>query len=91
MRQQWGTGTNVRFPCLLLGEGEGMTSLFQFLTWGEVGVCPGVRPERWLRCFAHRLSGVECRSHAPYSVYAPDTLFLFQALQKWQLGFLVSL
>ena len=26
-----------------------------------------------------------------YPAFAPDALLLFQALQKWQLGFLVSL
>ena len=31
------------------------------------------------------------RGHAQYPAFAPDTLFLLQALQKWQLGFLVSL
>ena len=54
-------------------------------------MCPGVGPEGWLRCFAHPLGGVVCRGHAQYPVFAPDTLFLLQALQKWQLGFLVSL
>ena len=28
-----------------------------------------------------------CRGHAQYPAFAPDTLFLLQALQKWQLGF----
>ena len=54
-------------------------------------MCPGVRPERWLRCFAHPLGGGVCRGHAKYLDFAPDPLLLLQALQKWQLGFLVSL
>ena len=32
-----------------------------------------------------------CRGHAQYPAFAPDTLLLPPALQKWQLGFLVSL
>ena len=27
----------------------------------RVGMCPGVRPEGWLRCFAHPLGGAGCR------------------------------
>ena len=57
----------------------------------RVGVCPGVGPEGWLRCFAHPLGGGVCRGHAQYPAFAPDPLHLLQALQKWQLGFLVSL
>ena len=59
-------------------------------------MCLGVGPEGWLRCFARRSGGVACRGHAQYPAFAPDTLFLLQALQKWQLRgfwgvFLVSL
>ena len=54
-------------------------------------MCPGFGREGRLRCFAHPLGGVVCRGHAQYPAFAPDTLFLLQALQKWQLGFLVSL
>ena len=50
----------------------------------RVGVCPGFGPQEWLRCFAHPLGGVACRS-------TPSTPLLYQALQKWQLGLLVSL
>ena len=57
----------------------------------RVGVCPGVRPEGWLSCFAHPLGGVACRGHAQYPAFAPNTLFLLQAPQKWQLRFLVFL
>ena len=54
-------------------------------------MCPGVGPEGWLRGFAHCLGGVVCRGHAQYPAFAPNTPFLLQALQKWQLGSLVSL
>ena len=54
-------------------------------------MCPGLRPEGWLSCFAHPLGGVVCMGHAQYPAFAPDTLCLLQALRKWQLGFLVSL
>ena len=40
------------------------------------------RAEGWLRGFAHRLGGAECRRHAQYAAFAPDTLFLLLALQK---------
>ena len=50
-------------------------------------MCLGVRPEGRLRCFSHPLGGVECRGCAQYPAFAPDTLFLLPALQKWQLGF----
>ena len=52
---------------------------------------PGVGPEGGLRWFAYSLGGVVCRGHVRYPVFASDVLFLLQALQKWQLGFLVSL
>ena len=48
---------------------------------------PGVGPEGWLRRFAHPLGVAVCRGHAQYSAFVPDTLFLLQAPQKWQLGF----
>ena len=35
--------------------------------------------------------GVECRGHAQYPAFVPNTLLLLKALQKWLLGFLVSL
>ena len=44
----------------------------------RVGGCPEVWQERWLRCFAHPLGGI-------------DMLLLLQPLWKKQLGFLVSL
>ena len=49
------------------------------------GVCPGVRPKRWLREFAHP-SGDACRGQAQYPAFAPNPLLVLQALQKWQLG-----
>ena len=48
-------------------------------------MCPGVRPKRWLRQFAHP-SGDECRGQAQYPAFAPNPLLVLQALQKWQLG-----
>ena len=54
-------------------------------------MCPGLELEGWLRWFAHSSGGVECRGHAQYPVFVPNILFLLQALQKWQLDFLVSL
>ena len=60
----------------------------------RVGMCPGVRPEGWLRLFAHRLGGIICRGHAhvQYKLLLLLTpLFLLQVPQTWQLVFLVSL
>ena len=70
------------FLACSLGRERGGQACSSFLHGVTVGVCLGVRPERWLRCFVPWLRGVECGGHAPYFVYAPDTLFLFQALQK---------
>ena len=39
----------------------------------RVGVCPGVRPEGWLRWFAHPLGGVLCRGHAQDPAFAPGS------------------
>ena len=39
----------------------------------RVGACPGFRLEGWLRCFAHRFGGIECRGHAQYRVFAPSS------------------
>ena len=58
-----------------------------FLHRVRVRVCPGVRSEGRLRCFAHPVGGVVCRGHAQYPAFAPYALFLLQVLQKWQLGF----
>ena len=54
-------------------------------------MCPVVRPEGWLRQFAHPFGGVVCGGHAQYPAFSPNTLFLLLALQKWQLDFLVFL
>ena len=75
-------GSTNSFPwllahCSLLPERVQACSLYGV----RVGMCPGVRLEGWLRCFAHLFSGGVCRGHE----------LLLQALQKWQLGFLVSL
>ena len=40
----------------------------------RVGVCLGIRPEEWLRWFAHPfLGGVVCRGHTQYPVFAPGS------------------
>ena len=39
----------------------------------RVGMCPRVRPEGWLRCFAHPLGGAGCRGHAQYPAFAPSS------------------
>ena len=54
-------------------------------------MCAGVEPEGWFGCFAHCFGGVECRGHAHYDAFVRDPLLLLPALQKWQLGSLVSL
>ena len=55
-----------------------------FLIWGEGR---GVSRDPTGGCFAHPLGGVACRGHAQYPAFAPNTLFLLLALQKWQLSF----
>ena len=50
-------------------------------------MCPGVGLEGWLSCFAHPFGGVVCWGHAQHPAFAPDTLILLPAPQKWQLGF----
>ena len=49
------------------------------------------RLEGWLRWSTHLFGGVECRRHAQYPAFAPNTLFLLPTLQKYQLGSLVFL
>ena len=39
-------------------------------------MCPGVKSEGWFRWFAQPSSGVECRKHAQYFIFPPNTLFL---------------
>ena len=60
-----------------------------FLTWGRVGVCPGLWLEGWFRCFAHSFVGVECRQHVQYPALAPNILILLLAPQKWQQWILI--
>ena len=36
----------------------------------NVGVCPGVRPEGWLKWFAPPSGGVERRGHIQYPAFA---------------------
>ena len=60
----------------------------------RVRLCPGVGLEGRLGCLA--LSAVVCKGHGQYPAFASSTVFVFflfllQTLQKWQLGFLVSL
>ena len=83
-----GVRTNNRFPGVLPEGGRGGACSVHGM---RVGMCPGVGPEGWLRRFAHPSGGVVCRGHAQYPAFVPNTLFLLQALQKWQLGFVVSL
>ena len=81
--QQWAGRTKNNFPCSL--QPQGAASLF--LIWGEgqgrsrslLGGMAGV--------FCHPFDGVECRGHAQYPGFAPNTLFLLPALQKWRLDF----
>ena len=42
--------------CSLACSPRGVVSWF--LKWGRVGVCPGVRPEGWVRLFSHPSGGV---------------------------------
>ena len=53
----------------------------------RVGVCPGIQPERGLRCFSHLYGSVVWRGHSEHPAFVPDTLFWLLGLQ-WQLGFL---
>ena len=57
------------FPCSL-APGEGRAGS---LYGGRVSMCPGVRPEVWLRWSAHPFGGVECRGHVQYPAFAPDS------------------
>ena len=36
-------------------------------------MCPGLRLEGWLRCFAHPYGGGECKGHAQYPAFAPGS------------------
>ena len=84
-------------PCYSRGKQEQTTASFAcsfpkgmwacYLYGVKVGVCPGVRPEGWLKWFAPTSGGVECRGHMQYPAFALYTLLLFLTLQKWQFGF----
>ena len=54
------------FALSLSGGKLGAYSLFGF----KVEMCPGVRPERWLRWFAHPLGDVY-RGHPLYPAFVP--------------------
>ena len=45
-----------------------------FLLRTQVGACPGVRLEAWLRCCAHPVGGIVCGGHTQYPAFAPDSL-----------------
>ena len=66
-RFYWGPGggSENSFPSLLTQGAKGWErekgEVSLFLIYREDGVCPGVRLEWWLRWFAQRSGGVECR------------------------------
>ena len=82
LRPQEGAETSNRFPCSLPKEGRA-GSLYGV----RVGTGPGVGPEGCLRWLAHPFGDVVCRGHVQDPAFAPNTLFLLPAPQKWQLGF----
>ena len=57
------------FPCSLPEPGQQVGSLHRMK--GEV--YPGVGPDRWLRWFAHPLSGVVFKGHAQYLAFSPGS------------------
>ena len=66
-----------------------------FLPGVTVRMCSGVGPEGWegrLRCFDYPSGGVECRGHAQYSAFAPNTQFCFQLFRgsSWVSWYLYS-
>ena len=50
-------------------------------------MCSGVRPEGWLRWFAHPFGNVECGYMHRTLLLLPTHYFFCYPLQKWQLGF----
>ena len=89
--QQGGSGNKQQVPLLVRSPGgQGVVSLF--LIWGEGrGVARGpARGVAQVFCPPLRWWCVQ-GACVQYPAFAPDALLLFQALQKWQLGFLVSL
>lgn len=51
----------------------------------EVGLCPGVSQQGWLRWFAHPCGCTECRGVCGNLLFIPNTLLFLSDLQKWQL------
>ena len=80
--QQMGEQATVSLAC---SPPEGRQAYFLYGV--RVGVCPGVRAEGWLRCFAHPLEGGVCRAHAQYPAFTPDMLFLLPGSSKLAVGF----
>ena len=67
--------------CLRLvpqGEGRQACSLYGL----SVGLGPGIRPKGWLRYSAHPSGAAECRGHAQYPAFVPDTLFFAPGASK---------
>ena len=52
---------------------------------------PDFGSEGWLRWFAHPFGGIWCRVLVQYLAFAPNTVVMLPALQKWQLVFLACL
>ena len=70
--------TSTRFLCLLTPWGPSW-----FLKWGECrGVSRGKATEGAYTWFASPHDGIVCRGHT-YPSFAPNTLCLLLALQKW--------
>lgn len=51
----------------------------------EVGLCPGVSQQGWLRWFAHPCGCTEWRGVCGNLLFIPNTLLFLSDLQKWQL------
>ena len=65
--------TTGSFLCFLPPKGEQACSLYGV----RVGMCPGVGPEVWFRCFACCLADIVCRGHAQYTAFAPNGVLLY--------------
>ena len=80
--------TNNRFPCLLCSgrwEGGVRSAVSLFLKSGKDRGRSKSRARGMARWSASPF-GVVCREHGQYPAFAPDTLLLPCALQKWKLG-----
>ena len=53
----------------------------------RVRVCPGLRPEGWLRCFAHPSGGGVCRGQAHYLCFCPRHPIFAPGSSKLAVGF----